>query len=90
MLVGIILPGFLAGSFTGEANDGWEFRADFRDLPDLRRRTKVELQSSVLIADPNLFCSRLEVEGDFFGDFRRRVGNRSVPALDRPAVRPSV
>ena len=36
----------------------------------------MELQGSVLIAGPNLLCTCLEVEGDFFGDFRWRVGNR--------------
>ena len=45
-------------------------------MPDVRGRRKVELQGSVLIADPNLLCTCLEIEGDFFGDFRWRVGNR--------------
>src|SRR5271157_4208276 len=60
-------------SFPREANDRWEFRADFRGLPDLWGRTKVEFESSVPLANPNLSCPHLEVEGNLFLDLHRGI-----------------
>jgi hypothetical protein len=45
-------------------------------MPDLLGRRKVELHGPVLIAGPNLLCECLEIESDFFGNFRGRVGSR--------------
>ena len=80
--------GFLQRSpFAFKADGCRELRAEFGRFADLWQAGEVELESSVSLADPNLTCPCVKVEGDLFGDLCRGVGRREY--LDANLRRPS-
>ena len=68
------------------AGEWRKLRAKLGRFTDLWRAGEVELEGSVLLADPNLSCPCLKVEGDLFVDFTSGVGRREY--LDANVRRP--
>ena len=68
----------MSGGSCGQSSDRFA---------DLWRAGEVELESSVSLADPNLTCPCLKVEGDLFVDLSGGVGRREY--LDANFRRPS-
>ena len=69
------------------AGEWRKLRAKLGRFADLWRAGEVELQSSVSLADPNLTCPCLKVEGDLFANLSGGVGRRED--LDANFRRPS-